>query len=236
MAPLNPASLDEISENNFNKLCNKSKLQEKKSNYNKTIKKRLSNNLENSQENYQNNKPTKSAPNINFDKAASMYDLMNKIHSSPDDTTELENFTGIETENDENVSMANATNNSSNNYQANYQDNYQALAQTISDQSTKNNSQDDIAVSNDLYNNLTNSNLDYQKYLPYHKNYNKNYNTPGANDGDLLSKLNYIIHLLEEQQNERTNYITEELILYCFLGIFIIFIIDSFARASKYIR
>ena len=52
----------------------------------------------------------------------------------------------------------------------------------------------------------------------------------------MLTKLNYIIHLLEEQEIERTNYITEELILYTFLGIFIIFIIDSFARASKYVR
>ena len=42
--------------------------------------------------------------------------------------------------------------------------------------------------------------------------------------------------LLEEQQNEKTNHITEELILYLFLGIFIIFVLDSFARASKYIR
>ena len=52
----------------------------------------------------------------------------------------------------------------------------------------------------------------------------------------LLSKLDYIIHLLEEQHNEKTNYITEELILYLFLGIFILFVLDSFARASKYVR
>jgi hypothetical protein len=49
-------------------------------------------------------------------------------------------------------------------------------------------------------------------------------------------KINYIIHLLEEQQHEPTKHITEELILYMFLGIFVIYIVDSFARVGKYIR
>ena len=56
------------------------------------------------------------------------------------------------------------------------------------------------------------------------------------NNNKLLKKLDYIIHLLEEQHNEKTNHITEELILYLFLGLFILFVLDSFARASKYRR
>jgi hypothetical protein len=52
----------------------------------------------------------------------------------------------------------------------------------------------------------------------------------------LLQKLNYMINLLEEKQDERTNNVTEEVILYSFLGIFIIFVIDSFARVGKYVR
>jgi len=56
-----------------------------------------------------------------------------------------------------------------------------------------------------------------------------------ANDV-LLQKLNYMIHLLEEQQDEKTNNVTEEVILYSFLGIFIIFVCDSFARVGKYVR
>jgi hypothetical protein len=52
----------------------------------------------------------------------------------------------------------------------------------------------------------------------------------------LMQKLNYMIHLLEEQQDERTNNVTEEVVLYSFLGIFIIFIVDSFARVGKYVR
>jgi hypothetical protein len=45
-----------------------------------------------------------------------------------------------------------------------------------------------------------------------------------------------MIHLLEEQQKEPTKHITEEFILYTFLGIFVIYIVDSFARVGKYIR
>ena len=52
----------------------------------------------------------------------------------------------------------------------------------------------------------------------------------------LLQKLNYMINLLEEKQDEKTNNVTEEIILYSFLGIFIIFIVDSFARVGKYVR
>ena len=52
----------------------------------------------------------------------------------------------------------------------------------------------------------------------------------------LMEKHNYMIKLLEEQQDERTGNVTEELILYSFLGIFIIFIVDSFARVGKYVR
>lgn len=49
-------------------------------------------------------------------------------------------------------------------------------------------------------------------------------------------KINYIIHLLEEQQKEPTKHITEEFILYTFVGIFVIYIVDSFARVGKYTR
>ena len=87
----------------------------------------------------------------------------------------------------------------------------------------------------------------YKKILPGYdsnrQNINKSYynnNTYGAqptNDPDiLLQKLNYMIHLLEEKQDEKTNNVMEEVILYSFLGIFIIFVVDSFARVGKYVR
>jgi len=67
--------------------------------------------------------------------------------------------------------------------------------------------------------------------------YNTNYNMPNQNSEDvLLQKLNYMISLLEDQQDEKTNNVTEEVVLYSFLGIFIIFVVDSFARVGKYVR
>ena len=67
-----------------------------------------------------------------------------------------------------------------------------------------------------------------------------NYNPPVvqefASQDILLQKLNYMITLLEDQQDEKTNNVTEEVVLYSFLGIFIIFIADTFVKAGKYVR
>jgi hypothetical protein len=57
-----------------------------------------------------------------------------------------------------------------------------------------------------------------------------------ANSDKFMEKINYMIHLLEQQHNEKTSNVMEEFILYTFLGVFIIFIVDSFARAGKYTR
>ena len=45
-----------------------------------------------------------------------------------------------------------------------------------------------------------------------------------------------MIQLLEDQKDQKTNHVTEEIILYSFLGVFTIFVVDSFARAGKYVR
>jgi hypothetical protein len=87
----------------------------------------------------------------------------------------------------------------------------------------------------------------YKKIIPgYNPNRNQvnrqyynslNASTPEISSQDiLLKKLNYMISLLENQQDEKTNNVTEEVILYSFLGIFIIFVVDSFARVGKYVR
>ena len=78
-----------------------------------------------------------------------------------------------------------------------------------------------------------------QTNRPHYKysNNNSNENASGYVSQDLLlQKLNYMISLLEDQQDERTNNVTEEVILYSFLGIFIIFMADTFVRAGKYVR
>jgi len=82
----------------------------------------------------------------------------------------------------------------------------------------------------------------YSNYLSSYENpimFKKENNVPAVRpmtDNKVLEKINYMIHLLEEQQHEKTNNITEEFILYTFLGVFIIFIVDSFSRSGKYTR
>jgi hypothetical protein len=61
-------------------------------------------------------------------------------------------------------------------------------------------------------------------------------NNDASSQDVLLQKINYMISLLEDSHDEKTNNVTEEVILYSFLGIFIIFIADSFARVGKYVR
>jgi len=72
------------------------------------------------------------------------------------------------------------------------------------------------------------------------------YDTPMTHDtpfeygnyknNQLVEKLNYMIYLLEEQRDEKTGQVTEELILYVFLGVFVLFVLDSFFKTGKYTR
>ena len=76
-----------------------------------------------------------------------------------------------------------------------------------------------------------------KKYTNQNQNQNQNKNqTQNYMNDPVIDKLNYIINLLEENQDQRTNNVTEEVILYSFLGVFIIFVVDSFARVGKYVR
>jgi len=92
-----------------------------------------------------------------------------------------------------------------------------------------------------------------QRKNGHFSNYMKSYDAPaginpkkpyyatmgvGTSGGDdkLMEKINYMIHMLEEQQREKTGNITEEFLMYTFLGVFIIFVVDSFARTGRYTR
>lgn len=57
-----------------------------------------------------------------------------------------------------------------------------------------------------------------------------------SSNQELLKKLDNILHILEEEHEEKNSYITEELILYLFLGIFIIYVLDNFVKVGKYKR
>jgi hypothetical protein len=98
---------------------------------------------------------------------------------------------------------------------------------------------DDGVVTRENFENLpsTYASQYYQQYVPYSQQQQNQGNSelPGSKD-DLMQKMNHIIQMLEDQQDEKTGSVTEELILYCFLGVFVIFVVDSFVRAGKYVR
>ena len=241
MFQLNPAPLD--SENNN---LSESKLY-KKSN-NKTIKNKK--NVEFDESNITDTKNNDLLKN----KITSLGNLMSKIHENNE---EDDNFNTNYQSNtiDESIStsftdslneqlakiqkMREAGNNiPQNNF---FNNDLQNSNSSIDNINNINNSKNNVSnlENSDVLNNTAFSKNNLSNYSDSYKlNYNasQNINTHNYDNNSLLSKLDYIIHLLEEQHNEKTNYITEELILYLFLGIFILFVLDSFARASKYVR
>ncbi len=103
-------------------------------------------------------------------------------------------------------------------------------------------------ISEDQYNSLYSKQYSSQ-YLPktllnddyiddsaYKTNLPNMNNVSNNSNGDIVDRMNYMIHLLEDQQGRKTDNVTEEIILYSFLGIFTIFVVDSFARVGKYVR
>jgi len=139
---------------------------------------------------------------------------------------------------------------------ANMSSNYLGVSNGITDNNNQNN--DDTTylkdipttngnpISNKMYDSLS-SNYANQYYNQFVSAANKGYGSGLGSDNtydsstsmpknELIEKLNYVIDLLEEQQDYKTNSILEDLILYAFLGIFIIFIVDSFSKSNKYVR
>lgn len=245
MFQLNPAPLD--SENNN---LSESKLYKKPNN--KTLKNKKS--VEFDESNITNTKNNEVLKN----KITSLGNLMSKIHENNE---EDENFNTNYQSNtiDESISTSftdslneqlakiQKMREAGNNIPQNNFFNNELQTSNSNNNSSNNNTSSYTNMNNDSNlensNVLNGSNLLKNDLSNYSDSYKLNYNSLSQNIGShnydnnkLLSKLDYIVHLLEEQHNEKTNYITEELILYLFLGIFILFVLDSFARASKYVR
>jgi len=214
-------------------------------------KKRQNHNHNKTQKMYNNNKET-FTPSRNFDKKK-VNSVLEEIHNNTEDSNlEMENFnpppnpesSGVN-KTITNEAMQNMTNQNNMNM-------YKVLGKSPQ---PNYDSENDLDLNNYRSNYGDNKSIDdyYKKMLPsmnglVQKNpANKQYynneaqqmpsygNSPPTQDV-LLQKLNYMINLLEEQQDEKTNNVTEEVVLYSFLGIFIIFVIDSFARVGKYVR
>ena len=231
MFQLNPAPLD--SENNN---LSESKLYKKTNN--KTVKNKKT--VEFDESNITNTKNNEVLKN----KITSLGNLMSKIHENNE---EDENFNTNYQSNTIDESISTSFTDSLNDQLAKIQKMREA-GNNIPQNNFFNNELQNANINNNApnlenSNVLNGSNLVKNDLSNYSDSYKLNYNSLSQNidnhnydNNKLLSKLDYIVHLLEEQHNEKTNYITEELILYLFLGIFILFVLDSFARASKYVR
>jgi hypothetical protein len=147
------------------------------------------------------------------------------------------------------------SNNSINSNNSNNDDNYD-MGDFVPVQKTMHNAniQQQVLNSNTKYNEMiddddvvSKTNLEMSKdneiYKQFINNYNNsnyannlnNSNTSTSNN-DLIKRLDKILYLLEEDKNDQNHLITEELILYVFLGVFIIYVLDSFVKAGKYVR
>lgn len=98
------------------------------------------------------------------------------------------------------------------------------------------NNQDDNDVTIEQFSTMPNTIPVNPSFVPYYTQTGSGQQEIHGSKDVLLEKLNYMIHLLEDQQEEKTGHVTEELILYTFLGAFVIFVVDSFARVGKYVR
>jgi hypothetical protein len=87
-----------------------------------------------------------------------------------------------------------------------------------------------------FYNNKNNTHPYYNLNANANTNTNANAVMFENEDNIILKKLNYMVELLEDQKDEKTNNVMEEVVLFCFLGIFLIFLVDSFVRVGKYVR
>ena len=224
---LNPSTIndnDEIIGNYSNTNMNGNKPRQLRNSNNKTIKKRFNPNMQNvnaMSPKVQNMLQTINNTNVNGITNANMANA------------NINEFEGMENENEpaefnppiygELTKTPNVTENNSNGYPVNItKESFKGLGySTIS-----NNSNNDIGT-NDEY---------IKPFINYTNNQTEDDTMLKKKKDTMLEKLNYMIMLLEEQQNERTDHIMEELILYFFLGIFMIFMVDSFVRSGKYVR
>jgi hypothetical protein len=152
----------------------------------------------------------------------------------------LNKITAVNNNDDNNMGSFNPLPNPNMNVKKDMDDNTKQLQYTPPQISYANaaNSQKTLYKANDTTSTVLSSYND--SYQPpstlANKPYYSNMGIAMSGDNRLMEKINYMIHLLEEQQNEKTNNITEEFILYTFLGVFVIFVVDSFARSGKYTR
>jgi len=238
MLQLNPAPLDSENSNLL-----ESKLVK---NANRTLKNKKS--VDFSTTNIPNTKNTELAK----DKITTLGNLMSKIHDNNEEDDEYSNnnnysanvidesiskslTSSLNSELEKIQKMRQSGNNIPHNVFFNNNELNNAQSEVLGQTPTSNNNSFNSTLLGNIAKTGDFSNFNDSYNLKYNPS-SQATNSLNYDNNKLLSKLEYIIHLLEEQHNEKTNYITEELILYLFLGIFILFVLDSFAKVTKYVR
>jgi hypothetical protein len=84
-------------------------------------------------------------------------------------------------------------------------------------------------------NNVVLPEIKTNQYMLMDDNNVEKYKKEGTND-ELLNKLDRVLEMFEEQREIKTTQKNEEIVLYCFLGVFTIYVLDSFVSIGKYTR
>lgn len=165
-------------------------------------------------ESKQNNKILTNNKNTKSPKVSS---ILNKIHNNMDEC-DLDNFTPLPKTLSAGVDKT-------------------IHREGYSNSSTMNNDVLEPQYSDIYKESMTNlNNLSNEQFMPPDINYINTIPNTFVKRDDLEVKVNKILKLLESQIDEKTQNVTEELILYSFFGIFIIYVIDSFKTVGKYTR
>ena len=205
--------------------------QNKKKNRRKTIKKRNSNNRVekflnsmNSKESFVSKENNKISNKAATRKSIKSYDSDEEEFGEP-----YEGATTKDSENEINNEEQNKTQPSIMNWDKDKLESFGLLREGLNQQELYQKEQ------TKFMNQYVPSQIASSQNIPYYSQLANSQELSGSRD-ELMRKLNHIVHMLEEQQDEKTGSVTEELVLYMFLGVFVIFVVDSFSRVSKYTR
>jgi hypothetical protein len=159
--------------------------------------------------------------------SSKVIETLNAIHSNLEDVEseekDLMNFTPLEPPESSGGEKTKAR--SSTEFRENNQDGFE---QMFTESPNETDQPDESGYATQYYNN----------YVPEtHLNYKPEVMNPNTSVGDDIdTKLNYLIELIEQQKGERTEHVTEEILLYGLVGVFCIYVVDSFITIGKYKR
>ena len=203
----------------------------------KTIKKKPLQEDSMTEPNYNKLKPStfEDMQNLSTERTSRVNDLLNEISTTTiDESNQLADFEPL---GPPDIQSKRDIDNSENSHE--YNPSISTYLDATINQKHKNKNDINYGANDSSHQKLSNYSNSYDppKAQPYYAKMGLSAkNDTGDGNNKLMERVNYMIHLLEAQQHEKTDNITEEFILYTFLGVFVIFVVDSFAKTGKYTR